>query len=117
FPPPTSQERASTRAAACCFPVDPYPRFLPGIPTTSSISRSPAGAGREESRAELLERLEEHAYRIRRYALQMGEVQGQGYIGQALGIADTLAVAYCHALSFRPADPSWEDRDGFLLSH
>ena len=25
------------------------------------------------------------AYRIRRYALRMGEVQGQGYIGQALG--------------------------------
>lgn len=25
------------------------------------------------------------AWRIRRYALQMGEVQGQGYIGQALG--------------------------------
>ena len=24
------------------------------------------------------------AWRIRRYALQMGEVQGQGYIGQAL---------------------------------
>lgn len=84
---------------------------------TSSISRSPAGAGREESRAERLERLAEHAYRIRRYALQMGEVQGQGYIGQALGIADTLAVAYCHALSFRPEDPSWEDRDRFLLSH
>ena len=26
------------------------------------------------------------AYRIRRYALRMGEVQGQGYIGQALGL-------------------------------
>ena len=26
------------------------------------------------------------AWRIRRYALQMGEVQGQGYIGQALGM-------------------------------
>lgn len=25
------------------------------------------------------------AWRIRRYALQMGEVHGQGYIGQALG--------------------------------
>ena len=37
------------------------------------------------------------AYRIRRYALRMGEVQGQGYIGQALGWADVLAVAYGHA--------------------
>jgi transketolase N-terminal domain/subunit len=29
--------------------------------------------------------------------LRMGEVQGQGYIGQALGWADVLAVAYKHA--------------------
>ena len=39
------------------------------------------------------------AYRIRRYALRMGEVQGQGYIGQALGWADVLAVAYGHAMN------------------
>lgn len=58
-----------------------------------------------------------HAYRIRRFALRMGEVQGQGYIGQALGMADILAVAYCHAMNFRPADPHWEGRDRFLLSH
>ena len=57
------------------------------------------------------------AYRIRRFALRMGEVQGQGYIGQALGWADVLAVAYGHALNIRPSDPEWEDRDRFLLSH
>ena len=61
--------------------------------------------------------LEQSAYRIRRYALRMGEVQGQGYIGQALGWADVLAVAYCHAMSYRPAEPEWEGRDRFLLSH
>ena len=61
--------------------------------------------------------LQERAYRIRRYALQMGEVQGQGYIGQALGWADVLAVAYGHALNYRPQEPDWEDRDRFLLSH
>lgn len=57
------------------------------------------------------------AHRIRRYALRMGEVQGQGYIGQALGWADVLAVAYGHALNFKPEDPEWEGRDRFLLSH
>lgn len=57
------------------------------------------------------------AYRIRRFALRMGEVQGQGYVGQALGYADVLATAYCHAMNFRPEDPSWEGRDRFLLSH
>ena len=60
--------------------------------------------------------LADRAYRIRRHALRMGEVQGQGYIAQALGIADVLAVAYFHALRYRPDDPEWEGRDRFLLS-
>jgi transketolase len=62
-------------------------------------------------------KLSERAYRIRRYALRMGEVQGQGYIGQALGMADVLAAAYGHALKYRPDQPEWEERDRFLLSH
>jgi transketolase len=61
--------------------------------------------------------LSQHARNIRRNALRMGEVQGQGYIAQALDIADVLAVAYFHAMRFRPEEPSWEDRDRFLLSN
>jgi transketolase len=61
--------------------------------------------------------LVDSAYRIRRYSVQMGEIQGQGYVGQALGYADVLAVAYCHAMKFRPEDPDWAHRDRFLLSH
>ena len=64
-----------------------------------------------------LQSLSRCSHRIRRYALRMGEVQGQGYIGQALGWADVLAVAYGHALKLRPAEPEWEGRDRFLLSH
>ncbi|MDH2328796.1 transketolase [Cereibacter sp. SYSU M97828] len=60
--------------------------------------------------------LERRAWNIRRKALLMGEVQGQGYIGQALGIADVLAASYFHAMTHRPADPEWEGRDRFLLS-
>ena len=74
--------------------------------TTPAVARSP-----------LLSRLAASAYRIRRYALRMGEVQGQGYIGQALGLSDMLAVAYGHALKYRKDDPKWEERDRFLLSH
>ena len=61
--------------------------------------------------------LADSAYRIRRYSVQMGEIQGQGYVGQALGYADVLAVAYCHAMKFKPEDPEWTQRDRFLLSH
>src|SRR5213592_2356291 len=60
--------------------------------------------------------LAQRAHNIRRNALRMGEVQGQGYIAQALGIADVLAVAYFHALRYQPEEPEWEGRDRFLLS-
>jgi transketolase len=58
--------------------------------------------------------LSERAYRVRRNALLMGEVQGQGYIAQALDIADVLATAYFHAMDYRPEDPHC---DRFLLSN
>lgn len=61
--------------------------------------------------------LERRAWNIRRHAILMGEVQGQGYIAQALDIADVLAIAYFHAMRYRPDDPGWEGRDRFLLSN
>ncbi|NPU09892.1 transketolase [Bradyrhizobium sp. 83002] len=61
--------------------------------------------------------LAQRAYNIRRNALRMGEVQGQGYIAQALDISDVLAAAYFHAMRYRPEDPAWEERDRFLLSN
>ncbi len=60
--------------------------------------------------------LPRRAHNIRRHALRMAEVQGQGYIAQALGIADVLAAAYFDALNYRADDPEWEGRDRFLLS-
>lgn len=60
--------------------------------------------------------LAQRALNIRRHALRMGQVQGQGYVGQALGAADLLAAAYFHALNYKPHDPEWEQRDRFYLS-
>ena len=76
------------------------------------METSEDGAVRPLSNVSLAER----ARRIRRHALRMGEVQGQGYIAQALGVADVLAVAYFKALRYRPDEPDWEGRDRFLLS-
>jgi len=61
-------------------------------------------------------RVREAAQRIRLNALAMGEVQGQGYVGQALGAADMLAVVYADQLRYHAEDPHWEGRDRFLLS-
>lgn len=60
--------------------------------------------------------LARRAWNIRRKSVLMGAVQGQGYVGQALGVSDVLAASYFHALKFRPEDPEWEGRDRFLLS-
>lgn len=61
--------------------------------------------------------LQMHAHNIRRYALLMGEVQGQGYIAQALGISDVLSVMYFHSMKYKADDPRWEQRDRFFLSN
>jgi transketolase len=79
---------------------------------TSTIEAVPQNSKPSLSNVSLPDR----AYRIRRNALRMGEVQGQGYIAQALGVADVLAVSYFHAIRYRPEDPTWEERDRFLLS-
>ena len=70
----------------------------------------------EETPADRLDRISAAAYRIRHHALTMGEVQGQGYVGQALGAADILAVVYADQLRFQADNPEWEGRDRFLLS-
>ncbi|PXY30261.1 transketolase [Prauserella sp. PE36] len=62
------------------------------------------------------EKVRDAAYRMRHHILDMGEVQGQGYVGQALGVADLLAVTYVDQLRFRADDPHWPERDRFLLS-
>lgn len=62
------------------------------------------------------ERVRQAAYRMRHHALNMGEAQGQGYVGQALGAADMLAAVYVDQLKYRAEDPHWTGRDRFLLS-
>ena len=53
---------------------------------------------------------------MRRHVLRMAEIVGQGYVGQGLGIADVLATVYFSELRTRPAEPTWPDRDRFVLS-
>lgn len=60
--------------------------------------------------------LERKATQLRRHMLTMARGQGQGYIGQGLGIADVLAALYFHELRYDPQNLAWPDRDRFLLS-
>src|SRR4051794_36224 len=98
-PPPQSSDPTTTRTFLMTALTTPHP----AVPGTGD-------------QTERIERIRQAAYRIRRNALDMGEAQGQGYIGQALGVADVLAVVYTDQLRFRAEDPHWPDRDRFLLS-
>jgi transketolase len=60
--------------------------------------------------------LKVRATSLRRHMLAMARTQGQGYIGQGLGIADVLAALYFHELRYDPHNLSWPGRDRFLLS-
>ncbi|MDE1991892.1 MAG: transketolase [Rhizobiaceae bacterium] len=60
--------------------------------------------------------LKARATNLRRHMLSMARGQGQGYIGQGLGIADLLAALYFHELRYDPHDVTWAERDRFLLS-
>lgn len=60
--------------------------------------------------------LKARATALRRHMLTMARGQGAGYIGQGLGIADTLTALYFHELRYDPQNLGWADRDRFLLS-
>jgi transketolase len=83
---------------------------------TASTTQTPERATLSATFDERVRETSAAAYRMRHHALNMGEVQGQGYVGQALGAADMLAAVYSDQLRYRAEDPEWEARDRFLLS-
>lgn len=60
--------------------------------------------------------LKGRATNLRRHMLTMARGQGQGYIGQGLGVADLLAALYFHELRYDPNDVTWPERDRLILS-
>ncbi|WP_210254870.1 transketolase [Methylocapsa sp. S129] len=56
------------------------------------------------------------AQELRRQVIRMIAPTGQGYVQQGLGAADLFAALYFSELRLDPADPTWPDRDRFLLS-
>lgn len=63
-----------------------------------------------------IDRLEEVAYQIRRYSLEMITYGCWGHIGGAFSIAEILACLYFSELKVKPEAPEWPQRDRFLLS-
>lgn len=91
----------------------------PDAATTASFDQGSVTGERSAPRRSLAERVDlvcEGAYRMRRHILDMAEVQGQGYVGQALGVADMLAVSYLDQMRYTRSNPHADSRDRFLLS-
>ncbi|WP_145943785.1 transketolase [Corynebacterium glyciniphilum] len=65
---------------------------------------------------ERVQRIRESAYRIRQHAITQAELQGQGYIGQALDLSDILAVLYTDQLVLNPHDTTDQERDRCFMS-
>lgn len=53
---------------------------------------------------------------LRRNILQMIHAAGSGHPGSALSCADLVTVLYYDEMRIDPANPTWGDRDRFLLS-
>lgn len=56
------------------------------------------------------------AKRLRLHAVRMCSAGKSSHVGSVLSMADLLAVLYGAVLRVDPADPSWENRDRFILS-
>jgi transketolase len=63
-----------------------------------------------------IDALKARATCLRRHMLNMARGQGQGYIGQGLGIAELLTALYFHEMRYDPQDVKWHGRDRFLMS-
>ncbi len=53
---------------------------------------------------------------IRALAMDAVQKANSGHPGMPLGMADVATVLYRHFLKFDPANPTWPDRDRFVLS-
>jgi transketolase len=71
---------------------------------------------REEDRTQLVKRLEDEARKLRVTDIKMLEKAGSGHPGGTLSAADVIAALYLHKMRIRPEEPSWPDRDRFVLS-
>ncbi len=67
-------------------------------------------------RPEKIAELEEIARQLRMDSLKLIHRRGAGHPGGALSAAEIVAALYFHVLHIDPANPTWEQRDRFILS-
>ena len=78
---------------------------ISGLRTRATDKRSPN-----------LEELASRAKVIRRHIIRMIGEAGSGHPGGSLSMVEILVALFFHTLRHRPEDPTWPERDRFLLS-
>ena len=63
-----------------------------------------------------IERLRPIVRRMREHVIRMIAAAGSGHPGGSLSAAEIVAVLLFHTLRRRPGDPTWADRDRFVIS-
>lgn len=65
---------------------------------------------------EEIKKLQETARQLRIHIVTMLHAAKSGHTGGSLSAADLMTALYFHVMRHRPADPSWPERDRFVLS-
>src|SRR2546428_12045525 len=66
--------------------------------------------------AEEVARLEPIARRLREHVIRMITAAGSGHPGGSLSAAEIVTVLFFHTLRRRTGDPTWPERDRFVIS-
>ena len=65
---------------------------------------------------DLLARLKPIVRKMREHVIRMITAAGSGHPGGSLSAAEIVATLFFHTLRRRPGDPTWADRDRFVIS-
>ena len=82
----------------------------------SEVSVFPPLAGGGAAVAGEAERLRPIARRLREHVIRMITAAGSGHPGGSLSATEIVTALFFHTLRRRPGDPTWADRDRFVIS-
>jgi transketolase len=82
----------------------------------TELSIFPPLAGGGAGVASEAERLRPIARRLREHVIRMITAAGSGHPGGSLSATEIVTALFFHTLRRRPGDPTWADRDRFVIS-
>src|SRR5213596_3108671 len=81
-----------------------------------SQARDGAGHAMVDVSEELIDSLKKKAVTLRKHIIRMTHNAQSGHPGGSMSAADIVTALYFHVLRVDPKNPTWPDRDRFVLS-